>query len=459
MRKIFYVLLICVLVLALWGCTSNQSIPATSTPGQTTVPTSSEIEETAGAAIPVQEAAPTPVITVRDAVPIYDTQAPEPFVLVGEENSEYRAAYVHLNQFGYFQYANGVFLVCAEPLEMNQGNHYMAHRLDNGQITSLDTQTFCREYTLFDRSVQVEFAYTVWEGEIIFTYVPAANDGTHPKLIRGISEKEILLQAAGTMEDGTTGYALMLLDIESGDLRDWYAGMDDAARKMLMSQEAVDITFLDESHYIFRHARSGGSWFYVDLAQGLAWDLADLIGTEVDSCSIMGKDLVCWNLEGQWNPKGDFWKIHTSDMTATLLLRQADVVFSSGAHFGTGCSFILYQLDDTLHVFDFRKETDTVITIPEGWDLENLHPSPCGRKFYTSKADADGILQLLIFDCDRMGYLALCRENHNEIQLAHAYDLVESLAGWTEDGSIYIYANNKKDVYIYEFKDTSPAST
>ena len=112
-------------------------------------------------------------------------------------------------------------------------------------------------------------------------------------------------------------------------------------------------------------------------------------------------------------------------------------------------SFALYRdMEQNLHVYDFRTDQDSLLSEPEGWVLDGYrcHPSPDGRKVFCigQQSESDD-LQILIFDCDKIQFLVLNRENPNSVR--------ESSVAWTSDNAIAVASDTNQDFYVYEWKE------
>lgn len=376
-------------------------------------------------------------ITIRDVVPEYDTESDEMFIVPSvQEDGTSEAVYVHMGNIGHFEYADNVFTVCTDEAEMNQGTHFTAYVLEDGEFQKLDSVLFSQEYELYGGTYHVEFEYATYADQIIPTY-SAVDAGTN--FINGavafLSNMTCLVDFQELGTDGNTQHHLMILDLSDGELKDFYDGMNAELLDDLISKQVKAIAFLNETSFVVQQA--GGTFYYVDIAQNRICNLETVIDADIKQCAFTSSGIVCWNADG------DYWRVNTEDLQPRYLLNAGATSYSAGISQGNGSSFTVYKKDGQFHVFDFENEIDTTLLIPEGWELntEALHSSPDGRKFYAIKRNDGEAIQILVFDCEQMKFIEIFRENLNDVS--------ETIVGWTPDGKIVIASGEYTDFYIY----------
>lgn len=446
MRRTYLYIFIFIFVLSLAGCARNS---ASSQPGD---PQETTISESTGNSLPTKDesgnlsgnGAESTVLTfvkINDVVPQYDTASTEMFTVSADrqDNAQYEASYIHLPNIGSFEYANGVFTVCTDEVSMKQGNHNAAYVLKNGQITEIVSKTFSQEYDLFGTTYQVEFAYAEYDGQTLITYSPACYEANHVHgAVAILNNNSCLVDFTEQAATGETMHHLFILDLNNGNISDLYSCLSPDMQKNLLCNAVNRIAFIDESRFVIEQVN--GPFYYVNTVDNVVRNLDSLLGFEIKQCSIVGERVVCWNEDG------DYWKVNTADLSTRMLLEGKKDSFASGIWYKNGCSFTIYKDAGKYHIFDFASETDTAITPPDGWELrkELFQPSPDGRGFFTFKLEDNGALQLLVFDCDFMRFVEICRTNLNAVH--------EAVGGWTSDGKIVIRSDGCTDFYIYDLK-------
>ena len=446
MRRSLLYIAIFILVLSLVGCKRKPAAIQSNDPPEKLIsesvsgnlPTETKNEDLSGGGA---ESAATTFVSIHDVVPQYDTTSSEMFFISDNQHddAQCKTSYVHLPNMGHFEYANDVFTVCTDEVYMNQGNHYAAYVIENGQFEELGRETFSKEYDLFGNTYRVEFEYAVYDGQILITYSPACNETNHVHgAVEFLENNSCLVGFAEQASSGETMYHLMILDLSNGELTDLYSSLSPELQKKLRCSQVDNIAFISDNRFVIEQV--DGSFYYVDTVDNVACNLDSLVGVEIKQCSVVGENVVCWNADG------DYWEINVADLSTRLLLNDKKDSYASGIWYENGCSFTVYKSEGKFHVFDFVKKTDRIITPPDGWELrtETFHASPDGRRFYTIKREDNGPIQLLAFDCDLMKFVEICRTNLNTVD--------ETMGGWTADGKIFIQSQNGTDIYIYDVK-------
>lgn len=444
-RNLFLACLLILLLLA--GCVQEGAPLPSDDMEHTTASTSpSEAESTAvttEATTEVTTEAPTqgvvlPLYRFTDTVPDYDTTASFPFLVSTESISQERyAQYIHTPNLADYRYSDGAFLLCADEVEMKSGSHYRAYAVQNGQITELPRTTFSRTYSLYGNTYRIDFEYAVHQGQLLFTYAPNPEDYTeirYPLYELGDGKCLVSIQEYST---GVDRFHLMCLDLNTGDLTDYYAPLSEENRELAWSHRVYDITFLNSDSFVL-HGGSSDNYCYVDLARDIVFSLDALVGEELDRFGIVGDDIVCWN------SKNDFWFIDTATQTVSEF---ADLRRSAKAY----STFALYEDDeDVTHIFDYVTQTDTAIAMPEGWEFTTgiTGISEDGRRFCFRKSEED-CTKYLFCDLDLMEFVELVITNVDPADIDKA-----GHSEWTEDGYFVIYARTHKDtaydIYVYD---------
>lgn len=426
-----------ILIFCLSGCITQAQSTDTSTMNST-VPAA----EANDASETFQQTPGTPIMTVTDIVPLYDTSAADwNLTPAKQQNPEiYEAAYYHFDTTVSFLQEN-LIKICTDEQEYNQGSHYAVYEIANGEFHPLENKKFLRDYEIFGSVYRIEFEYTVYNGEIILTYVPHSGS-SDIYFEKCLSDQTYLLELIDSSDLENTVHPLMVLDIETGELTDYLKTLEPELRQQIIRDQTDDIAFLDKNRFII--SKFNGSFYYVDLVISSGCQLNSLIGEELDHAFIAGESIVCYNTSG------DFWKIDTADLTYKQLLTGIEYFNAGTLDERYDTSYIVYLFHDEYHIYDTVNEQDHIIVIPEGWDFapESLHTSPNGKRTYSSKLEGKQY-QVLILNFETPSFTELLRNNKNNVTDIHI--------AWANDGKLVISAEKHNDrldteYFVYDFK-------
>lgn len=84
------------------------------------------------------------------------------------------AEYIFVPHFAHTD--GGMFLVCADELEMNQGSHYDAYAFEDGELVRQENHTFDEVYTVNDRRYHLQFDWASYEGNAACTWTPSISE-------------------------------------------------------------------------------------------------------------------------------------------------------------------------------------------------------------------------------------------------------------------------------------------
>lgn len=205
----------------------------------------------------------------------------------------------------------GVFQLCADPVEMNQGSHYDAFALNaEGALEQLEEAQFNNAYTLGGSRYHLSFDWAAHEGVKINTYAPADMEACMLYLSDLGSESLFFLRWYSG--EGDTGYSFypVLLDLETGELTDFLS----VCRLGSLSQICNAAFSPDHSGILL--AQEGGALYYCDLSHNALYSLDEISGEPVKACTITEDKIICWSQGGEGDGAlGDyrFWSIRLSD--------------------------------------------------------------------------------------------------------------------------------------------------
>lgn len=190
----------------------------------------------------------------------------------------------------------GVFHLCADPVEMNQGSHYDAFAVNaDGALEQLEETQFNNAYTLDGNRYHLSFDWAEHDGIKTVTYIPADMEASMLTLSDQDSKSLFLLRWHIGEDDTVYSYYPVLLDLESGELTDLLAN----CRLGSLSQICNAAFSPDHSGLLL--AREGGAIYYCNLKTNTVYSLDELSGEPVKACTVTGDKIICWSQgsEGQ----------------------------------------------------------------------------------------------------------------------------------------------------------------
>ena len=165
----------------------------------------------------------------------------------------------------------GLFLLCSDPVEMNQGSHYDAFALNaEGTLEQLGEQLFNNAYTLEGSRYHLNFDWAEHKGVKVATYVPADMRASMLYLSDAGSESLFLLRWRTGQDDTVYNYYPVTLDLESGELTDFLAGC------RLDSMDRICNAAFNPDRSGILLAQEGGAIYYCDLNRRAVYSLDGL---------------------------------------------------------------------------------------------------------------------------------------------------------------------------------------
>lgn len=379
----------------------------------------------------------------------------------------------------------GVYVICTDEIELNQGSHYDAYYEENGEFIKLEEHTFRGDYTVLGNDFHIEFDWAVHGGQVALTYIGVDENYRIPANPGDKDAMLVELLCSFQSEDGEyvgTAYPV-LLNLETGELKDVLAGTG-AEKLMNLCNQAVSE---DGSKMLL--AQSDGSLYYVDLAAKALYSVEELSGEKADACSLIGDTLSCWTLE---NGKYRAWLIDLTTMERAELFSEvpnimgenyavvgqsstdetdseeshAGIVYLSGfdtiVHWGTmftGSHFAL-ETNEAGNVTVIDLETGEKIPV-EGftWPADRYtdvlwETSPDGKRLLISGGEIGSQYGYIgVLDFEKMNYLEFSRKNSNEVYEWKPY--------WFDKDTVIIQATSKdsyyiQDYYVYDLQAANP---
>lgn len=205
----------------------------------------------------------------------------------------------------------GVFHLCADPVEMNQGSHYDAYGVTaDGSLEQLEEKLFNNAYTLDGSRYHLSFDWAEFDGTKVMTYVPADMEASMLSLSDQGSTSLFLLRWHTGEDDTVYTYYPVLLDLETGELTDFLADC------RLGSLSRICNAAFSPNRNGLLLAQEGGAIYYCDLESGTVYSLDELSGQPVKACTLTDDKIICWNQGGEGGGVlGDysFWSISLAD--------------------------------------------------------------------------------------------------------------------------------------------------
>ncbi|MBQ8231259.1 MAG: hypothetical protein IJZ34_04960 [Lachnospiraceae bacterium] len=362
----------------------------------------------------------------------------------------------------------GVYLICTDEIEMNQGSHYDAYYEENGEFFKLEEHTFSGDYIVLGNDFHIEFDWASYGGQVALTYIGveenyriSANPGDANAML-------VELNCVFPTEAGDNiGMAYpVLLNLETGELMDVLAGTG-AEKLMHVANQAISE---DLSKMLL--AQSDGTLYYVDLTAKELYSVEELSGEPADACSLIENTLACWVLEDDCYRA---WAIDLTTMERREIFAGLPNAISEKVQ-GAGIVY-LSGFDTTIHwgtMFTgshFALETDAVgnvsvidlatgeripvegFTWPEDTYEDVLwETSPDGKRLLISGGQIGLKYEYIgVLDFEKKKYLEFSRENSNETNEWKPY--------WFDKDTVIIQATSKsgsyyvQDFYIYDILD------
>ena len=352
----------------------------------------------------------------------------------------------------------GVYVICTDEIEMNQGSHYDAYYEENGEFIKLKEQTFQGDYSVFGQNFHLEFDWVLHNGQVVITYVgveepyripvnPGDSDAMLVELLCSVNTE--------TGEKVATAYPVFI-NLETGELMDVLAGTGAEMLGDLCNQAVSE----DGSKMLL--AQSDGTLYYVDLVAKELYSVEELSGERADACSLIGDTLACWVLkDGQyraWNV--DLETLERKEVFTgnpnVMYLNGFDIIVHWGTMF-TGSHFAL-EVDENSNVTVIDLATGERFPV-EGftWPADQYQDvlwecSPDGKRLLISGGEIGLKYEYIgVLDFEKMQYLEFERVNPNEVYEWKPY--------WFDKDTVIIQATSKdsyyvQDYYVYDIQGT-----
>lgn len=361
----------------------------------------------------------------------------------------------------------GVYVICTDEIELNQGSHYDAYYEENGEFIKLDEHTFRGDYVVLGNEFHIEFDWAAHGGQVALTYIGVEENYRIPANPGDADCLLVELLYTSQAEDGNyveTAYPV-LLNLETSELSDLLAGTGAENLKGLCNQAISE----DGSKMLL--AQSEGTLYYADLITKELYSVEELSGECADACSLIGNTLSCWVLEEEGFRA---WAIDLNTLERREIFsglpnsipekaKGPGIVYLSGfdttVHWGTmftGSRFAL-EADEAGNVTVIELATGERIPV-EGftWPEDRYEDvlwesSPDGKRLLVSGGQIGSKYEYIgVLDFERMNYLEFSRNNQNEVYEWKPY--------WFDKDTVIIQATSREsydvqDYYVYDLLD------
>ena len=200
----------------------------------------------------------------------------------------------------------GVFLLCTDPVEMQQGSHYDAYVPDeDGQLKLLENKLFNNAYSLGSGRYHFNFNWAENRGTKLLTYCAEDMNGSM-LYFSDIGSKSLFLLKDHLSSDGSTVYDYypVMLDFAKEELEDILSG------SKLNNISKISNAALSDDGSGLLLAQEGGALYYCDTASGSMYSLDELSGEPVKACALTEDKIICWNQSSSLSGAGDLGDYH-----------------------------------------------------------------------------------------------------------------------------------------------------
>ena len=358
----------------------------------------------------------------------------------------------------------GVYCICTDEIEMNQGSHYDAYYEEDGKFFLLEEHTFDGVYTVLENEFHITFDWVEQEGQVALTYIGVDENYRIPANPGPKENMLVELLCFWDTEEGDrieTAYPV-LLDLTTGELKDVLAGTG-AEELTHLANHAVSE---DLSKMLL--AQSDGTLYYVDLSMKKLYSIEEISGEPADACSLIRNTLTCWVLEENG------YRAWTIDLTTfereELFSDRPNAMGSPGTDEGI---VYLSGFDTTIHwgtmftgsYFALKKDMAGnvfVIDLATGENIPvkgliwpaakytdvNWDSSPDGKRLLLYGGEIGLKYEYIgVLDFENMSYMEFSRENMNDVNEWNPY--------WFDKDTVIIPATAKdvywvQDYYVYD---------
>lgn len=349
---------------------------------------------------------------------------------------------------------NGIFLICTDEQEMNQGNHYDAYAEADGELVRLEEHTFSQDYTILDSKIHVEFEWVEHNGNVTFTYIDPETPVFKQNLAGDAASTLMTFPCMSTDFEGepiNTSYP-MLVNVRTGELTDVLKGTGaEHIPGIYMAAITEDLGKM----LICSWMGSNYTLYYADLVTKELYSLDELSGERVDKCCLRGNTLICWT-QNSVTGSVRVWNFDLTTMERRDIYSGRPIFiqgFSKTSYYGNmhlGVSFVLEKnaLNEVYAVSLVDGERYLIEGLTYSDDLQ-FSASADGNKVIVKPRRGESCYPFVgVVNLQNKQYITFSRENMNGVTEQDIY--------WLDNESIIITTHPEemsREYYVYKFSN------
>lgn len=191
-------------------------------------------------------------------------------------------------------------------------------------------------------------------------------------------------------------------------------------------------------------------YFLCDAGEGKVTVLEDVVGEELNGCSVFDGEIICAG-------ENYYWSVDIDTLEVVRLLETGDVVIGytepqktdyNQNELFNNASFVIIGSQGNYQVYDFAKGTISNLDQLGRWeelDASSYVVSPDGRKMAIYSEAQDGCIQFAILDCDTNSFVDVVREGESGMT-------EETRIWWYKDSAIAVAPDDRQTVNVYTIK-------
>lgn len=189
------------------------------------------------------------------------------------------------------------------------------------------------------------------------------------------------------------------------------------------------------------HSSGYRQYFLCDANRGRIVVLEDVVGEELNGCSMLGDKIIC---AGESN----YWSVNVSTLATEKLFETKQVVLGFAESHKSNASFAVIGGQGNYQVYDFAKGTISDLDQLGRWDnldSASYAVSPDGRKMVIYSKAQGGCIQFAILDCDTNSFVDLVREGGSGMT-------EETRIWWYTNSAVAVAPDDRQTVNVYTIK-------
>ncbi len=404
----------------------------------------------------IEEAEMIPQMPVESQITVENMYVEQDRSILGDV---IEGRYIHAPVFCHAR--EGIFTICTDEIELNQGSHYDAYYEENGEFIQLEEHRFQANYNVLGQAFDISFEWAVHNGQVAVTYI---EEEERFRIPANPGDAEAMLLEVLTFFEDENGQIMenaypLQVNLYTGEVTDILAGT--GAEKL----SGICNYAISEDRSRMLLAETDGELYYVDLTEKRLYSVSELSGEKPDSCSLIEDTLTCW-AEGETGYCG--WNINLTNFERKELFSDLQKAasgkagllslsgFSGARHWGSmysgACFALTKDAVGTVSVLDLKTGEEIPV---EGfqWPGDQYQDvlweiNPDGRRILISGGQlGSGYEYIGVLDFEKQTYLEFSRENMNPVHEKKPY--------WFDKDTVIIPAIQQnsylaQDYYVYD---------